>query len=528
FRSLAALNGSLDAPPPERGLTRARPASDALALKILSEDSEVASRATSRDAVARLWEVCQLPDFRKLSTDEHVKLVRNIYLFLSGEGRVIPDDWLARQIARADVTEGDVATLSGRLAQIRTYTYAAHRAGWTRDSVHWQGITRAVEDRLSDALHERLTQRFIDRRTSVLMKHLRDDEFTSLALDEAGGVSIGGEAIGKLEGFRFVPDPRAIGIHGRTLRAAALKGLESEIAARAAALAGAGDSAITLSEHGKLWWEGAIVGRLVAGPSPLAPGIEMLADPHVKTDMLRAKLEGWVAARIAAKLGPLLALRDAAEARTGQQSALIGQGRGIAHQLAENFAAMDRAALSLPEKLGPLVRALRPFGVWFGRRMVYLPKLLRPDAAALLTLLWGVWTRKDAPPAPPAPGLTSFAVDRGTDIAALHPAGFAVLGGRAIRFDMLERLEDELEQALAAGTDADTVMTKLVSLLGASKEESGAVIAALGWRRVAVADAKPVWRRSKERPRRRAEPRKTEPPPDPHSPFAGLAALRLR
>jgi ATP-dependent RNA helicase SUPV3L1/SUV3 len=171
---------------------------------------------------------------------------------------------------------------------------------------------------------------------------------------------------------------------------------------------------------------------------------------------------------------------------------------------------------------------LRPFGVWFGRRTVYLPKLLRPDAAALLTLLWGVWTRKESPPAPPAPGLTSFAIDKNCDAAALHPAGFAVIGGRAIRFDMLERLEDELEQALSAGTDAETVSTKLVSLLGSSKEEASQVLAALGWRMVAVADAKPVWRRSKEKTRRREEPRKSEPPPDPNSPFAGLAALRIR
>jgi len=530
FRSLTTLNDSLDAPPPERGLTRARPASDAVALKFLSADDEIKAIATSRDLVGKLWDVCQLPDFRKLSTDEHVKLVHNIFLFLTGESHVIPDDWLARQIARADVIEGDVATLSGRLAQIRTYTYAAHRQGWTRDGAHWQGITRAVEDRLSDALHERLTQRFIDRRTSVLMKHLRDDEFASLTLDEAGGVSIGGEAIGKLEGFRFVPDPRAVGIHGRTLRAAALKGLESEIAARSSALAQAEDTAITLSEHGKLWWDGAIVGRLVAGSSALAPTIQMLADAHVKTEGLQVRLQAWLAARIAARLGPLLALRDAADARTGTQGALPGEARGIAHSLAENFAALDRSGLPLPDKLGPQIRALRPFGVWFGRRNVYLPKLLRPDAAALLTLLWGVWTKKDAPPAPPAPGLTSFAVDKGREIASLHAAGFAVMGGRAIRFDMLDRLEDELEQALSSGTDAETLLTKLVSLLGSSKEEARDVLAALGWREIAVADAKPVWRRGREKPRRpdRAKPRKPEPPPDPLSPFAGLAVLRTR
>ena len=179
----------------------------------------------------------------------------------------------------------------------------------------------------------------------------------------------------------------------------------------------------------------------------------MLADAHVKTEALQARLQAWLTARIAARLGPLLALRDAAEARTGTQDALPGEARGIAHSLAENFAALDRASLkdslALPEKLGPQIRALRPFGVWFGRRTVYLPKLLRPEAAGLLTLLWGVWTKKEAPPAPPAPGLTSFGVDRGSDSASLHAAGFAVMGGRAIRFDMLERLEDELEQSSA-------------------------------------------------------------------------------
>jgi ATP-dependent RNA helicase SUPV3L1/SUV3 len=139
-------------------------------------------------------------------------------------------------------------------------------------------------------------------------------------------------------------------------------------------------------------------------------------------------------------------------------------------------------------------------------------------------LLWGVWTKKAPPPAPPAPGLTSFAVDKEGETVSLHAAGFAVMGGRAIRFDMLERLEDELEHS--GGTDAETVLTKLVSLLGSSKEEARAVLAALGWRSIEVAGAKPVWRRAKEKPRPRAKLHKPEPPPD--SPFAGLAALRIR
>jgi len=527
FRSLEKLVESLDLAPPERGLARARPASDVVALRILSGDDEVKPFASSRAMVARLWDVCQLPDFRKLSSEEHVRLVRAIFLFLAGGDGVIPDDWLARQIARADVSEGDVATLSGRLAQIRTYTYAAHRAGWTRDGAHWQEVTRAVEDRLSDALHERLTQRFIDRRTSVLMKHLREEDFASLALDEAGGVSIGGEAIGRLDGLRFVPDPRAQGIHGRTLRAAALKGLESELASRLSRLAGAADDAITLSEHGKLWWDGAIVARLVAGSLPLAPIVELLADEHLKgpgRDAAEARLAAWMDARIEARLQPLLALREAADAKTGDSAALPGLARGLAHSLAENFGALDRAVLTLPEKLGPLLRALRPFGIWVGRRTVYLPKLLRPDAAGLLALLWGVWTKQESPPAPPARGLTSFEPDAGTAHDFLRAAGFAVVADRAIRFDMLERLEDELEKALAAGTAAEALLVRLVSLLGSGKEQGRAVLEALGWRQMPVEGAEPVWRRAREKPRRQ-KPAPQRPRVDPNSPFAGLAAL---
>ena len=191
FQSRRSLLASLDAPPPERGLGRARPPVRCHRACIIWRASRRSRPSPHpRDAVRRLWEVCQLPDFRKLSADEHAKMVRTLFLFLMSDGGHIPDDWMARQIARLDIAEGDVATLSGRLAQIRTFTYAAHRPGWTRDGAHWQGETRAMEDRLSDALHERLTQRFIDRRTSVLMKHLREDEIADVKLEEDGGVLI--------------------------------------------------------------------------------------------------------------------------------------------------------------------------------------------------------------------------------------------------------------------------------------------------------------------------------------------------
>ncbi len=528
FHSVPQLLESLDAPPPERGLVRARPASDMLALRHLSNDADVTAMAANREAVRRLWDVCQLPDFRKLSEDEHARMVRTIFLFLMSDAGHIPDDWMARQIARLDVIEGDVATLSGRLAQIRTYSYAAHRAGWMADGAHWQGEARAVEDRLSDALHEQLTLRFIDRRTSVLMKHLREDEVTDLTLDESGGVAIGGEVIGRLDGFHFAADPRTQGndgaIHGRTLRAAAMRGLESEFLARASALAAAPDKDITLSEHGKLWWDGAIVAKLAPGASPLAPAIALVADDLLKgapRASVQTRLEQWRTARIEARIEPLLALARAAEAKAGSDTALPSYARGLAHQLTQNFGALDRATLDLPEKPGPMLRALKPFGVWLGRRTVYLPRLLRPDAAALLALLWGIWTRQENLPGSPAPGLTSFPAS-GEPEAFLQAAGFRVFAGRAIRLDMLERLEDELDKATTSGLSAESSLPKLVSLLGAGNDEGKAVLAALGWRMVAVADAPSVWRKAREKRRPAAS---VPSPPRKDSPFASLATL---
>jgi ATP-dependent RNA helicase SUPV3L1/SUV3 len=540
FASLDRLLASLDEPPPMKGLAKARPASDFTALRLLAAQEDVLALATTRAGVHRLWEACQLPDFRKLSVDEHVRLVHAIFLFLMSDDGVLPDDWLARQIERLNITQGDVATLSGRLAQIRTWTYAAHRSNWTKDSAHWQGVTRAVEDRLSDALHEQLTQRFIDRRTSVLMKRLREDDVIDLTLDDSGGVAIGGEIVGKLEGFRFEPDARAEGVHGRTLRAAAMRGLEGEFYARAKRITEADDKAITLSEHGKLWWDGAVVGTLARGGAPLAPVVETLADEHLKGDLregVQARLETFVQARIATRLQPLLALVQAIEAKAGTADALPAAARGIAHQLIENFGALERGKVALPDDLRPLLRALKAYGVWFGRRSIYLPKMLRPDAASLLALLWGVWTKQARLYMPPQPGLTSFVNDGNLPAEFLAAAGFRVIARRAIRLDMLERLEEELEKGAASGANAETLLPKLVSLIGSSNDELKTVLTEMGWQIVDVADTgngvTHVWRKAPptRAPRPQKQQRSQRAPKEfkveirPDSPFAGLAVL---
>ncbi len=201
FGSVERLVRSLESPTSNEWLTRARDADDVVALKTLSEMAEVRDRIKGPQDVKLLWDVCRVPDFRSSSAMEHAGLLARIFEFVKG-GRV-PSDWLAKAVARIDRTDGDIDASRSGLAYIRTWTYVAQRSGWVDDESHWRGETRAVEDRLSDALHARLTQRFVDRRTSVLLRRLKQKETLVAEVNDKGEVTVEGEFVGRLEGFRF-------------------------------------------------------------------------------------------------------------------------------------------------------------------------------------------------------------------------------------------------------------------------------------------------------------------------------------
>ncbi|MCB1488847.1 MAG: DEAD/DEAH box helicase, partial [Bauldia sp.] len=224
FSSLDALKASLDQAPPGPALTKAPPTVDVTVLETVSRSAEIRDAATSRDNVSMLWDVCQIPDYRKIAPANHAELVTTIFGFLARDGR-IADDWFASQVAFADRDDGDIDTLANRVAHIRTWTFAANRPHWLGDPAHWQERTRAIEDRLSDALHERLTARFVDRRTSVLMRRLKEKTMLEAEITSDGDVLVEGQHIGTLSGFRFAPDAGADGPDAKALRATAAKSL---------------------------------------------------------------------------------------------------------------------------------------------------------------------------------------------------------------------------------------------------------------------------------------------------------------
>ena len=500
FSTLDRLRESLRETPDHPRLIRARMVDDVIALDNVSRDPAVLERAQGPAAVGLLWEMCQIPDYRKISAASHAELVATLYRYVMSDEGKIPADWFAHQVAQADRTDGDLDTLSNRLAQIRTWTFVSHRAEWLDDPEHWQGRTRAIEDTLSDALHERLTQRFVDRRTSVLMRRLRDKEEIVAEIGPDGRILVENHYVGRLDGFRFTPDASGDGIHGRAARHAAAKVLARELAARADALVSAPDEAIALKANGRIVWQGSEVARLERGATALKPRIELLADEHLaaqERERVLARLEARLAAELETKLKPLIALSEAQD--------LSGLARGLAYQLTENLGVLRREGASSEIKaLDQTARAqLRNYGVRFGAFNVYIPALLKPAAADLLLLLWVLFSGRDlgldgdALPPRPQQGLTSVAAGNGMPDPYWRAAGFHVAGSRAVRIDMLERLSDLIRARVAfraaqvgveppAGATGDggfRVVPELMSVVGCSGEEFASILKALGFRR---------------------------------------------
>ena len=488
FGSIDRLIASLEEKSDNERLVRAREADDLRALKVLGQVDEVFARASDGPSVRLLWDVCRIPDFRGISHAEHASLLEGIYIDLHQRG-FIPDDWLARQIRRIDRTDGDIDALSKRLAFIRTWTYVAQRKGWTKDESHWRGETRVVEDRLSDALHERLTQRFVDRRTSVLLRRLGQKEAMVAEVNETGEVTVEGEFVGKLDGFRFRADKGAGGAEEKTIKSAALQALAPQFHLRADRFYNAPDTEIDFTEQGGLMWGSSAVGKLVAGSDPLKPQVQVFVDdvagPEVAQKVER-RLQHFIDRKIAALFEPLLAL--------SRDEALTGLARGFAFQMVENFGILPRAAVADDVKaLDQDARgALRKHGIRFGQFTIFMPLLLKPAPTRLRLVLWSLSKGLSEFPESPPPGLVTIPVETGAPEGADTMSGYRNAGTRAIRIDMLERLADMLRAEDSRG--GFEAKADMLSITGMTLEQFADLMTGLGYRaeRGERAKVKPV------------------------------------
>ena len=386
FVSTETLIQSLDKQTESEVLVKAREADDFIALKTLSQSPDLQFRINDKSSIKLLWDVCRTPDFRGISSVEHTNLLEEIFKFLY-EFSAIPDDWFGQQIKRLDRTDGDIDVLSKRLAFIRTWTYVAQRQSWLHDVSHWRGVTRALEDRLSDALHERLTQRFVDRRTSVLLRRLKQKEALLAEVNENGEVTVEGEFVGKLEGFRFKQDKETTAQEAKTIKSASLQALLPHFNLRADRLYNAPDTEIDFTEQGGLMWGDQAVGKLITGDDIMHPKVAAFVDSEAGTEVLNKverRLQHFVDRKISLLFEPLVNLQKDEE--------LTGLAKGFGFQLFESLGILRRQnVLAEVKSLDQDARSLlRKHGVRFGQFTVFMPLLLKPAPTRLRLVLWAL------------------------------------------------------------------------------------------------------------------------------------------
>jgi len=512
FRSIDHLLRSLETRPPHPGLIRQQEAEDHQSLQQMARDPEIADLARGRDRVQLLWEVCQVPDFRKLMTDAHVRLLSQLYRFLI-KGR-LPNDWVADQIARLDRIDGDIDQLTQRIAHVRTWSFIVHRGDWVVDPAQWQARTQAIEDRLSDALHQALTQRFVDRRRAALHRRLKSGSDVMAVVNAANEVIVEGHAVGDLVGFHFTPQgglgaPDAEEI--RPLLAAARRVLAPALADRAAQLTEDEDGRFRLSEAGEILWRGAVVAQLKPGDGPLHPRIELRVDDLLDGGfrrMVQARLKGWLDASLRRRLKHLFEL---------MQADLSAPARGLAYQVAEALGALPRRRLA--QQIGQLGkedrRRLRALGLRLGRETVWLPALSGRASRRLLVRLQAIHDQNGKVP----PDLSGdiIALNEILPDEVLLAAGYRAVNHHAISFDRLERLAERVHRLAASGA------LKWDAALAASLEVPQELVRPL----LSELDFITAGKRSEENyKRRRAQPAPQPAPVDPNSPFSVLARLR--
>jgi len=544
FDHIDALLDSLTAPPPGAGLVKGNDASDLETLAALAREPDIRRLAHGRRMVRLLWDACQIPDFRKLADDTHTNLCARVFGHVAREKR-LPTDWLVGQIAALARPEGDIDTLMQRLAGIRVWSYIAARSDWVSDALHWQGRAREVEDLLSDALHERLTSRFVDRRAAHLMRRLEAGEGQELlsAVTRRGEVVVEGHEVGHIAGFTFEPDPDAVGDEKKLVLRAARRALREEMPRRVALLEAAADAAFGLAPDHTVTWDGVPVGRVVRGSSALRPSVRVLDSEYLdgaQRERLRVRLQRYLNDRIHADLAPLFSAVAAGDE--------VPAARGLLHRLSESLgvipgngdapadtmfgpgAAYPDGGILDRANASPLLRQqLKTLGVRSGRLALFLPALLKPRAAAmraqLLALLHGI----SVPPLP-APGMVSLPCPADWPSGFAAALGWVAAGPVLLRLDIAEQVAGELGWASRRGAIA--LPPGLASRLSIKPDLLPVALRTLGFRILPGVGLSP----SEYGPpapamllplRRR---RGLAPPASPavraHGPFAALAALR--
>ncbi len=514
--SVKELLYSLEKKPPLRFLKRKGDAEDHQTLQTLARDKKIRSLLSTESSVKLLWEACQVPDYTKTLTENHVALISRIFRNLHNRGS-LPNSWIRGLVTPLDRIDGDIDTLTARLSHVRTWTYVAHRREWTDDPQYWRDITRSIEDRISDTLHNRLTQRFVEKRISILAKKFGKNKDPVASIDRLGNVLIEGQSVGKMSGFSLILDEETT--DKRELARVVNQILPAEIKRRTRQLVESKDNLFTLGIYNKkeklgvIYWQDAPIGRVTRGQSPIKPDIKLFDSGSIQIE-LRQKITNRLKIWLNNYIQETLPYSD-----VNNSKSLKGIVGGVAYHVVESFGFAPR------KKIGDILNELNrqdrnqlwEYGIRVGYFGAYVPAALKPKSRMLNSLLWQIYNDSQINAFPYDASAFSIPIAEDLSGSYLNSIGFQLLGPRAIRIDIAERIVREIYNKIKK--EPASIDKKIRSLMGCSEEECREIMLSLGYKELTSSGVNKVLY---EKLPRKKSPTKPMIKKNQYSPFAPL------
>ncbi len=481
FNNSLSLIKSLEEKPNRSWLRKIHECGDEKLLKYFLKDMEGYNIRNNQETLELLWECCQIPDFVKKTYGNHLEVVSKVFSFLNGRGGKITNDYMRLQLLKLDKLEGNVDSLSNRIANVRTWSYVSNKINWVESQSYWIEKTKLLEDRLSDRLHEELTKTFIDKRASVLARGLKQDMEFKTEIMEDNKVIIDEQFIGDLKGLRFEMDLKtgALETDIKSLKKAARQTVGPELKKRIQSIIDTG--LIEIKDDFKIYWKNFPIAKLIAGKDYLNPDIFLIVDDILENDdkqKLSEFIENWIKEKINLVLKSLIDLKDLKESNSSIKA--------LAYQLYESNGVIKREIVAdYLKKLGQDERkTLRDLGVKFGRYHVFLFRLLKPEAVSLRTLLWKNFNQKDFNLTPPTFGLNFLDDKNIKNKSFMLLCGFESFDNYFVRIDILERLFVQIINSDSEKNKEIKLIPEMLNLLGCSKDSFKKLIEKMNYKTI--------------------------------------------
>ena len=467
FNNALTLIKSLEEKPNRDWLRKIHECGDEKLLKYFLKDMENHNIKNNQKTLELLWECCQIPDFVKKTYGNHLEVVSKVFSFLNGKEGKITNDYMRLQLIKLDKLEGNVDSLSNRIANVRTWSYVSNKINWVENQSYWVEKTKLLEDRLSDRLHEELTKTFIDKRASVLARGLKQDMDFKTEIMEDDKVIIDEQFIGILKGLKFEMDLKtgALETDIKSLKKAARQTVGPELQKRIQSIIDTG--LIEIKNDFKIYWKNFSIAKIIPGKDYLNPEIFLMVDDILENNdkqKLAEFIEKWIKEKINLVLKSLIDLKNLKESNSSIKA--------LAYQLYENNGVIKREmVVEYLKKLGQDERKiLRDLGVKFGRYHIFLFRLLKPEAVSLRTLLWKNFNQKSFDLTPPTFGLNFLDDKNLRDKNFMLLCGFENFGSYFVRIDILERLFVQIINSEPEKNKEIKLVPEMLNLLGCSKE----------------------------------------------------------